>query len=270
MKLSFALLPSIYALDGATSHLGGCVWPDTGVLGNKMTFADDPYAKFTGKDKSGLDSPYAEGDEIMRSCPTHCVWNGSAFVNCQGYEDDMVFKCGYKDGKNNRNPGRHFVFVDAARSGKKNIAVFFRTSSLGTYRPTPERKMCAKPTVVVSDPDAVCGAKPMIPTKNDVERFQDYTRWTDDGMGVTCMPNARPVRKDNYEQLNLVCDRQKANQSFKWFHQGANGRLRPVGNKWIKSRFLCRFCHSCAKEEASGDEPEGSGGDSADNAEVSL
>ena len=64
MKLSSVLLPSIYALDGATSHLGGCVWPETGVLGNKMTFADDPYAKFNGKDKSGLDYPYAEGDEV--------------------------------------------------------------------------------------------------------------------------------------------------------------------------------------------------------------
>jgi len=64
-------------------------------------------------------------------------------------------------------------------------------------------------------------------------------------------------------------DRNKPTNPYKWYHQSPGGRLRPAGNRWLKSRYLCRFCHDC-QDETSGDEPEGSGGDSADNAAVDM
>jgi hypothetical protein len=279
MKLSITLLPSIVLssdIDGATGHLNGCIWPEKGTLGTKTTYADDPYAKFDGVVGVGLNAPYAQGTEITRACPTFCEFDGSNYVNCSGYEEDLVFRCGYKDGKNNRPPGRHYVFQDGTTARQKNIALFFRTPRMDKYRPVPEKKMCEKPTVVVRDPDSVCGPKPQIPNKCDIKdcgdrTFAAFTHWTTNGLSVACNANARPLRENNYEPLNLVCDRQKPTASFKWFHQSGNGKLRPAGNKWLKGRYLCRFCHSCKDEETSGDDqPEGSGGDSPDNAEVSL
>lgn len=269
MKISISLLPAIVIcqdVDGGTAHLGGCIWPDTGVLGTKMSHADDPYAKFESLGATGTGSPYAEGTEIQKQCPSSCEYDGSDYVNCSGYSNDILFKCGYKDGKNNRPQGRHFVFVDGARP--KSQALFFRTSRLDKYRPVPPHKLCPKPTISIGDTDSVCGDKPAIP-EDDNAQSADFTHWTANGLSVACNEGARPIRANNFEQLNLVCDRQKPTKPYKWFHQSPNGKLRPAGNKWIKARFLCRFCHDC-EPETSGDEPEGSGGDSPDNAEVTL
>lgn len=184
----------------------------------------------------------------------------------------MLITCTSKEGKagngagNNRPAGTNYVFQMA---GKK-MAVFFRTSRLDKYRPVPPHKLCSKPSIAIGDPESVCGDKPAIPTKDDVVRFDKFTHWTANGLSVACNDNARPIRANNFEQLNLVCDRQKPSSPYKWFHESPNGRLRPAGNKWIKNRYLCRFCHDCDNTETSGDEPEGSGGNSPDNAEVTL
>lgn len=258
-------------LDGNTIHRNGCVWPDSGVLSsiNKITYADDPYANFQGLSATGLDNPYAEGTLIVRQCPTRCnVDEYGNYVDCTGYEDDSTFVCGYKDGKGSRGSGRHYVFLEMGTNKAKNIALFFRTGQLNKYRPAPARKMCPKPHVVAND--ALCGDKPKIPNKSDVERFNRYSVWNDEKTSISCTAESKPVRSKNFEPLNLVCDRKKSTDSFKWFHMSPNGKLRPVGNKWVKTRFLCKFCHSCKDEETSGDEPEGSGVDSPNDAEVSI
>jgi len=275
MKISNTLLPIVLVsgnseadVDGNTVHLAGCIWPETGVLGTKMGYADDPYARFDGLEQVGTDSPYSEGHEILRQCPTFCDFDGTNYVNCSGYgdddSDDLSFVCGFKDGKNNRPAGRHYVF----KTEGKNLALFFRTGRLDKYRPVPQQKLCPKPTVAIGDPESVCGDKPQIPTKDDVRHAQ-FTSWGANGLSVVCNDGARPIRANNYEQLNLVCDRQKPTQPYKWFHQSANSKLRPAGNKWIKGRFLCRFDHN-VEEETSGEQPEGSGSESPDAAEVTL
>lgn len=252
-------------VDGSSVHLGGCIWPEKNQLSPKLTYADDPYARFASLDGTGTDAPYAEGSSIVRQCPSACDFDGSDFVNCSGYTDTLTFTCGYKDGKNDRFPGRHYVFKD----GNRKIALFYRTPFLNKYRPVPPHKLCPKPTISIGDTAAVCGDKPQIPNSDDARSIQ-FTQWTDDGNSVECKSGARPIRKGSYEQLNLVCDRKNPRSSYKWFHKSPNNKLRPAGNRWIKSRFLCRFCHSCEPETSGDGSGEGSGSDSPDDAEVTL
>ena len=209
---------------------------------------------------------------MTRSCPAYCEYDGETYVNCSGFnEEDFSYACGLKIGKNSRTPGNHYVFMrKLAGKDPRGGAVFFKGALLNKFRPVPERKMCPKPEIIINDLAAVCGEKPEIPVKG-VERFVDFTVWSDDGLSVVCSENAKPIRKHNYEQLNLVCDRLSIKKDYMWLHKSANGKLRGAGKKWITKKYLCRLNHKYEPEiESSGTSPEGSGADTPDSAEVSL
>merc|ERR1719220_2205501 len=104
---------------------------------------------------------------------------------------------------------------------KQAILLYFFSIKTGFLR----LHFVTKPHVVADA--ALCRDKPQIPNKSDVERFNRYSVWNEDQTSISCTADSKPVRSKNFEPLNLVCDRKKASDSFKWFHMSPNGKLRP-------------------------------------------
>lgn len=257
-------------VDGASHHLNGCVWPEKNSHPDgHHTYADDEYARFDGLNRGiGEENPYSGGQTVIRQCPTHCVYDGSEY-SCSGYEVKDEFICHYKDGRKTL-PGRHYLWVKSDK--QEGAAVFFKTTYLNQYRKISKNKKCDVPVITPSDPDALCGEKPQIPTDRkqaQEERilFDVYTVWNDDETSVTCGPGGTPVRSNNYEPLNLICA--KVNSGWKWMHSDRNGKTKPAGNKWLSPKFLCKQCHSKCEGDG-GDGGEGSGAESPESADVSL
>jgi len=74
---------------------------------------------------------------------------------------------------------------------QEGAAAFFKTTYLNQYRKISKNKKCDVPVITPSDPDALCGDKPQIPTdrkqaQEERNLFDVYTVWNDDETSVTC------------------------------------------------------------------------------------
>jgi len=142
-----------------------------------------------------------------------------------------------------------------------------------------KKLLCPTPVVSVSDPDAVCGPRPSIPSKQ--LKFNQFTAYTDDLSSVECLPNGIPKAK-NAPKLNLVCAEKKAGSGFEWLSSEENkkGKIQlkdpTVGNNKLKEKYLCKFNKNYDPTEGSsegsgeGSGSEGSGANLIEDAEVSI
>jgi len=255
------------------NHHGGCLFPTPD---NKAMVTNDPYAQFSLASGSVESGAYAAGSQLTRECAIECSYDGSS-TSCTYGESDTSFSCIAKEGKGQRKGHTFYVFAEDNQSKKVPKAAFFRSSTYQLLRTAGKKLLCPKPVVTVSDPDAVCGERPSIPSKS--MRFNQFTVYTDDMSSVMCLPNGIPKVKKP-KTLNLVCAQKTSNKPYEWFslETAKNGKEKLInpanGANKLKDTYLCKFNPDYVEEsgdgsgEGSGE--EGSGADTVVDAVVSM
>lgn len=275
MKLISTLAVSAFAAYDPENidynHHNGCLFPE---VAEKALISNDPYAQFTLASGSADNGVYSEGALLNRECAVACTYDGTD-TECAYEEDAASFLCLKKEGKGARKGYDFYVFVDADDNKKTPKAVLFRTGTYQSFRTAGKKLICPQPPVTVSDPEAVCGEKPEIPSKMD--RFNRYTVWTADGTSVECAPNGI-FKVRNPKTLNLVCAEKKTGRGYQWLslETNRNGRSTLVnpanGSNMLKDKYLCKLNPDYVEESGDGEGSgeEGSGADLVAAADVSM
>jgi len=257
------------------NHHNGCLFPTPD---DKAMISNDPNAQFTLSSGSLVGGAYAEGSELNRECAIECAYDGTS-TSCTYGAADTTFTCIAKEGKGQRAGHTFYVFSDLSDGKKIPKASFFRTGTYQSLRPAGKKLVCSEPVVTVTDPDAVCGERPLIPSKQ--LRFNRYTVYTDDLSSVECAPNGIPKVKKP-KTLNLVCAKKNAKKDYEWLSLETNNKGKQVlvdpannANK-LKDKYLCKLNPDYVEPVESGDGSgegsgeEGSGAESTGDAIVSM
>lgn len=256
------------------NHHNGCLFPTSE---DKAMISNDPFAQFSLASGANNNGAYEEGSQLSRECAIECTYDGSN-TSCTYGESDTSFTCIAKEGKGSRKGHTFYVFAEDNQSKKIPKAAFFRGSTYQNVRPAGKKLLCPQPVVTVSNPDAVCGERPSIPSKS--MRFNQYTVYTDDLSSVECLPNGIPKVKKP-KTLNLVCAKKTASKPYEWLslETNKNGKetlVKPSnGANKLKDKYLCKFNPNYTMEESGdgsgeGSGEEGSGADTVGDAVVSM